>query len=309
MDRLVCGDVGFGKTEVALRSAFVAAMNGKQVAVVVPTTLLSRQHFATFQARFKGLPLQHRAGLAPGAAQGDREDQGRAGVGRCRHRGRHPCAAGREHQVPRSGPADHRRGAAFRREAQGTPEGDAHQRACADPHGDAHSAHPAAGAVGRAGTLAHHHAAAGPSGGAHLHLALRSRDHPREPAARAFPWRPEFLCGAAHHRSRRDRGLPARERAGGEVPHRPWPHGADRARRHHDRLLRPAVRRAAVDDDRGVGPRHSDRQHADHPSRRHVRPGPALSAPRPRRAARSSAPMRCSPHPPTARSPPPPTSG
>ncbi|WP_373505663.1 transcription-repair coupling factor [Aestuariivirga sp.] len=57
MDRLVCGDVGFGKTEVALRSAFVAAMNGKQVAVVVPTTLLSRQHFATFQNRFKGLPI------------------------------------------------------------------------------------------------------------------------------------------------------------------------------------------------------------------------------------------------------------
>jgi transcription-repair coupling factor (superfamily II helicase) len=57
MDRLVCGDVGFGKTEVALRSAFIAAMNGKQVAVVVPTTLLSRQHFATFTARFKGLPL------------------------------------------------------------------------------------------------------------------------------------------------------------------------------------------------------------------------------------------------------------
>ena len=57
MDRLVCGDVGFGKTEVALRSAFVAAMNGKQVAVVVPTTLLSRQHFATFIERFKGLPL------------------------------------------------------------------------------------------------------------------------------------------------------------------------------------------------------------------------------------------------------------
>ncbi len=57
MDRLVCGDVGFGKTEVALRSAFIAAMNGKQVAVVVPTTLLARQHFATFTARFKGLPL------------------------------------------------------------------------------------------------------------------------------------------------------------------------------------------------------------------------------------------------------------
>lgn len=58
MDRLVCGDVGFGKTEVALRAAFVAAMGGKQVAVVVPTTLLARQHFRTFQARFSGLPLR-----------------------------------------------------------------------------------------------------------------------------------------------------------------------------------------------------------------------------------------------------------
>ncbi len=61
MDRLVCGDVGFGKTEVALRAAFVAAMAGKQVAVVVPTTLLARQHFHTFSERFRGLPAQHRA--------------------------------------------------------------------------------------------------------------------------------------------------------------------------------------------------------------------------------------------------------
>ncbi len=58
MDRLVCGDVGFGKTEVALRAAFVTAMAGRQVAVVVPTTLLSRQHTATFTERFSGLPLR-----------------------------------------------------------------------------------------------------------------------------------------------------------------------------------------------------------------------------------------------------------
>jgi transcription-repair coupling factor (superfamily II helicase) len=58
MDRLICGDVGFGKTEVALRAAFVAAMAGFQVAVVVPTTLLARQHFQTFRARFEGLPLR-----------------------------------------------------------------------------------------------------------------------------------------------------------------------------------------------------------------------------------------------------------
>ncbi|MBI3274418.1 MAG: DEAD/DEAH box helicase, partial [Methylocystis sp.] len=58
MDRLVCGDVGFGKTEVALRAAFCAAINGKQVAVVVPTTLLARQHYKTFVVRFAGLPLR-----------------------------------------------------------------------------------------------------------------------------------------------------------------------------------------------------------------------------------------------------------
>ncbi|GGD52729.1 transcription-repair coupling factor [Erythrobacter arachoides] len=57
MDRLVCGDVGFGKTEVALRAAFVAAMNGQQVAVVAPTTLLARQHFQNFSQRFAGFPL------------------------------------------------------------------------------------------------------------------------------------------------------------------------------------------------------------------------------------------------------------
>lgn len=60
MDRLVCGDVGFGKTEIALRAAFVAAMAGHQVAVVVPTTLLARQHFRTFTDRFQGLPIEVR---------------------------------------------------------------------------------------------------------------------------------------------------------------------------------------------------------------------------------------------------------
>jgi transcription-repair coupling factor (superfamily II helicase) len=58
MDRLICGDVGFGKTEVALRAAFAAVMGGKQVAVVVPTTLLARQHTKTFTERFKGFPVQ-----------------------------------------------------------------------------------------------------------------------------------------------------------------------------------------------------------------------------------------------------------
>ncbi|UWQ43226.1 transcription-repair coupling factor [Leisingera aquaemixtae] len=60
MDRLICGDVGFGKTEVAMRAAFVAAMSGLQVAVVAPTTLLARQHAASFKDRFRGFPLEVR---------------------------------------------------------------------------------------------------------------------------------------------------------------------------------------------------------------------------------------------------------
>ncbi len=60
MDRLICGDVGFGKTEVALRAAFIVAMTGHQVAIVCPTTLLSRQHYKTFTERFAGWPVKVR---------------------------------------------------------------------------------------------------------------------------------------------------------------------------------------------------------------------------------------------------------
>ena len=58
MDRLICGDAGYGKTEVAMRAAFVAAMNGKQVAVLAPTTVLAEQHFETFTSRFDGTPVR-----------------------------------------------------------------------------------------------------------------------------------------------------------------------------------------------------------------------------------------------------------
>jgi len=83
MDRLVCGDVGFGKTEIAMRAAFVAAMSGAQVALIAPTTLLARQHYQSFSERFRGSPLRvcqlsrfvgkkeaaaTRAGLADGSA-------------------------------------------------------------------------------------------------------------------------------------------------------------------------------------------------------------------------------------------------
>ncbi|KAJ56802.1 transcription-repair coupling factor [Actibacterium mucosum KCTC 23349] len=60
MDRLICGDVGFGKTEVAMRAAFIAALSGVQVAVIAPTTLLARQHAASFRERFRGFPVNVR---------------------------------------------------------------------------------------------------------------------------------------------------------------------------------------------------------------------------------------------------------
>jgi len=82
MDRLVCGDVGFGKTEVALRAAFVTALAGKQVAILAPTTLLVRQHFQVMRERFAGLPLRieqisrlvsakHAAAVRKGLASGE----------------------------------------------------------------------------------------------------------------------------------------------------------------------------------------------------------------------------------------------
>ena len=60
MDRLICGDVGFGKTEVAMRAAFIAAMSGVQVALIAPTTLLARQHYKSFAERFRGFPVEVR---------------------------------------------------------------------------------------------------------------------------------------------------------------------------------------------------------------------------------------------------------
>ncbi|MGR3661222.1 MAG: transcription-repair coupling factor, partial [Paracoccaceae bacterium] len=60
MDRLICGDVGFGKTEVAMRAAFVAAMSGAQIAIIAPTTLLVRQHYKSFSERFRGFPIEIR---------------------------------------------------------------------------------------------------------------------------------------------------------------------------------------------------------------------------------------------------------
>ena len=101
MDRLVVGDVGYGKTEVALRAAFKATQDGVQVAVLVPTTVLAAQHHATFSQRFAAFPLEVRllsrfvpASDAGGDHRGPRRRDGR-------HRHRHAPAAEQGHPVPR----------------------------------------------------------------------------------------------------------------------------------------------------------------------------------------------------------------
>ena len=105
MDRLICGDVGFGKTEVALRAAFVAVMGGKQVAILAPTTLLAEQHAQTFADRFAGT---HRRAVAlpdrQGSGPGGQGTGGRHGG----YRHRHPQAAVERCQVCAAGTGDHR---------------------------------------------------------------------------------------------------------------------------------------------------------------------------------------------------------
>jgi transcription-repair coupling factor (superfamily II helicase) len=225
MDRLVVGDVGFGKTEVAMRAAFVAAAQGLQVAVIAPTTLLARQHAKTFTDRFRGFPVNVRqlSRFVPQKAASDTQE-GHGGRVR-RHRHRHPRIAGQEHPVQEPRPSGHRRGTALWRGPQGTPQGNALGRACADALGHAHPAHLADVAVGRARSVDDRHAARRPAGDPHLCQRIRRGHDPRGAAARALSRRAVLLCGAADRGPAGDGRVPARTGARGQLRHRPWPDG------------------------------------------------------------------------------------
>ena len=133
MDRLLCGDVGYGKTEVAMRAAFKAVMDGKQVAFLAPTTVLAFQHQKTLRERFAGFPVRI-----------DMVSRFRI-EGRSRRRRSTDLAAGKvdiivgthrllskDVAVPRSRPARRRRGAALRRRAQGEDQAAAQEGRRAD---------------------------------------------------------------------------------------------------------------------------------------------------------------------------------
>ena len=173
MDRLICGDVGYGKTEVALRAAFKAVQDGKQVMLLVPTTILAQQHYGTFTERLKDYPvtIEHVSRFRPAAEQ--REAVARFATRRGRHPDRHPPAA--LARRPREGPraADRRRGAALRRQAEGAaaPAEAAGRRDLDERHAD--PAHAADVAGRRARHQRDRDAARGPAPGQDLRRRVR----------------------------------------------------------------------------------------------------------------------------------------
>ena len=128
MDRLICGDVGFGKTEIAVRAAFKAIQGGTQVALLVPTTLLVRQHADTFAERFAPFPVKV---AALSRFQTDKEarlvEEGLADGTIDLVIGTHRLITGQV-RFKKLGLVDHRRGAALWRRAQGDAQGDADRR-------------------------------------------------------------------------------------------------------------------------------------------------------------------------------------
>ncbi len=242
MDRLIVGDVGFGKTEVAMRAAFVAAMSGMQVAVVCPTTLLARQHYRSFAERFRGFPISIRP-LSRFVSAKEAQRDARGAGGRV---GGHLSSAPMR-CWPRAS-ASRSLGLLIIDEEQHF--GVAHKERLKEMRSEVHvltlTATPIPRTLqlsltGRARPVDHRHAAGRPAGNPHLCFGIRHGHDPRGAAAREVPGRAELLRGAAHQRPAGDRGFPARPCAGGDLCDRAWAAGGGRPRRADEQLLRRQV--------------------------------------------------------------------
>ena len=129
MDRLLCGDVGYGKTEVAMRAAFKAISDNKQVAVLAPTTVLAFQHYETFKQRFAAFPGHDRDDQPlPQSPKQQKEILQKVEAGEDRHPDRHAPLAFEGREVRRSRTGGRRRRAALRRAPQRAPQADAQSR-------------------------------------------------------------------------------------------------------------------------------------------------------------------------------------
>ena len=248
MDRLICGDVGFGKTEIAVRAAFKAVQDSKQVAVLVPTTLLVQQHYETFSERYEGFPVTVRDEPLPDHQGHQRHDQGASG----RHRGRghrHAQAAQPQDPVQGPGPGHHRRGAALRRRTQGDAQGAAHQRGRALPVRHADPAHAGDGGDRYPRDVHARHPAGGSSTRAHLRGRLRGRAGHRGNPSRAAARRPGVLRAQPRGRHRPHGRQDPGARARSQGRHRPRQDGGEAARPNHPRLLASRHQRARMHHD------------------------------------------------------------
>ena len=286
MDRLLCGDVGYGKTEVAMRAAFKAVMDGKQVAVLAPTTVLAFQHLKTLRERFAGFPVridmvsrfrtkaEQKATLEDLAA-------GKVEVLVGTHRLLSKDVEFRDlgllvvDEEQRFG-VTHKEKDQAAAQARGRPDAD----------GDADSPH-AEHVAGRHPRHVHHRdAAEGSAVDPDPRREVRRRGHPARRATRARTRRPGV-------RRPQPRGVDLlacqpgdAPRAGGQGGGRPRPDGRRAARTDHARLRGAQVRRARGHHDRRKRAGHPEREHHRDQPRGPLRSGAAVPAARPRRAIR-----------------------
>ena len=272
MDRLICGDVGYGKTEIAVRAAFKAIQDGKQVAVLVPTTLLVSQHQQTFAERYAQFPVKV-ASLS--RFQSDKEAKDvMAGMAD----GTIDLVIGTHRLLAKDVTFkdlglvvidEEQRFGVEHKELLKT------MRTAVDVLSMSATPDPAHARDGR-----HRHprdvhsrnAARGAPPGAHLRRRLRReadhRGHPARAAARG----PGLLRAQQGEQHREGGGAPARARARGAHRHRPRPDGRAPARAGRRGLLGEALRRPRLHDDRRDRPRHLQRQHPHRRALRHARP-------------------------------------
>ena len=233
MDRLICGDVGYGKTEVALRAAFKAVQDGKQVMLLVPTTILAQQHYGTFTERLKDYPItiEHVSRFRPHAEQSEavkRFADGKVDILIGTHR---LAVKRRPPQGPR--PPDRRRGAAVRGQAEGAaPPAEAEGRRDRDErHADPAHAPDVDGRGPR--HQRDRDAARGPAADQDLRRRVRRGVGQGSTPPRAPEKRPGVLPAQPDRVDRRDRRAAAGAVPGDEVRGRPRADGRKGARSTH----------------------------------------------------------------------------
>ena len=288
MDRLLCGDVGYGKTEVAMRAAFKAVMDGKQVAFLAPTTVLAFQHQKTLRERFAGFPVridmvsrfrtkaEQKETLADLAA-------GKVDIIVGTHRLLSKDVEFRDlgllvvDEEQRFGVAHKEKIKQLRKKVDVLTMTRDADSADAEHVARRHPRH-----------VDHRDAAERSPVDPDQRREVRSGGDPPGDPQRARARRPGVFRPQPGRVDLLDRQSRAAARARGAGRRRPRPDGRGRARAGDARFRRAQVRRPARDDDRRERPRHPEREHDHHQSRRSLRSVAAVSAPRPRRPIRSA---------------------